>query len=200
MKLIIMCVFKRNEEGMNFNMKYIALLRGINISGKNKISMSELKLELEKNKYQNVSTYLNSGNVIFECDMSNEKIIMQDIHEIIKTKFNLEIPIYIINELKLENILNNAPKWWGTDDKEIYDNLIFIIPPAKYEEVYNAIGEPKENIEKIKEYNNSIFWSYDLKNYRKSNWWVKTASTYIKDKITIRTANTMRKILEICKG
>ena len=46
-------------------MKYIALLRGINISGKNKISMSELKLELEKNKYQNVSTYLNSGNVIF---------------------------------------------------------------------------------------------------------------------------------------
>ena len=185
---------------MNFNMKYIALLRGINISGKNKISMSELKLELEKNKYQNVSTYLNSGNVIFECDMSNEKIIMQDIHEIIKTKFNLEIPIYIINELKLENILNNAPKWWGTDDKEIYDNLIFIIPPAKYEEVYNAIGEPKENIEKIKEYNNSIFWSYDLKNYRKSNWWVKTASTYIKDKITIRTANTMRKILEICKG
>ena len=184
---------------MNLNMKYIALLRGINISGKNKISMSELKLELEKNKYQNVSTYLNSGNVIFECDTSNEKIIMQDIYEIIKTKFNLEIPVYIINGLSLENILNNAPKWWGTDDKEIYDNLIFIIPPVKYEEVYNAIGEPKENIEKIKEYNNSIFWSYDLKNYRKSNWWVKTASTYIKDKITIRTANTMRKILEICK-
>ena len=53
--------------------------------------------------------------------------------------------------------------------------------------------------EKIKEYNNSIFWSYDLKNYRKSNWWVKTASVDIKDKITIRTANTMKKILELCK-
>ena len=47
-------------------MKYSALLRGINISGKNKISMSELKTELENDKYQNVTTYLNSGNVIFE--------------------------------------------------------------------------------------------------------------------------------------
>lgn len=44
--------------------KYIVLLRGINISGKNKISMSELKIELEKLGYSNVITYLNSGNVI----------------------------------------------------------------------------------------------------------------------------------------
>lgn len=50
-------------------MKYIALLRGINISGKNKISMSELKVELENNKYQNVVTYLNSGNIIFESNI-----------------------------------------------------------------------------------------------------------------------------------
>ena len=177
-------------------MKYIALLRGINISGKNKISMSELKKELQDNKYQNVITYLNSGNVIFEC---NTEIIMKDIYKIIKNKFNLEIPIFIISELELEDILSNNPEWWGTDNKEIYDNLIFIIPPIKYEDVYNAIGNPKEDIEKIKDYNNSIFWSYDLKNYRKSNWWSKTASTNIKDKITIRTANTMKKVLEICK-
>ena len=58
-------------------MKYIALLRGINISGKNKISMSELKLELEKNNYQNVSTYLNSGNVIFESDIDNKDSIIE---------------------------------------------------------------------------------------------------------------------------
>ena len=180
-------------------MKYIALLRGINISGKNKISMSELKLELEKNKYQNVSTYLNSGNVIFESNINNKEDIMKDIYKIIKNKFNLEIPIFVMTSLELEDILNNNPKWWGTENKEIYDNLIFIIPPTKYEDVYNTIGEPKEDIEKIKEYNNYIFWSYDLKNYRKSNWWNKTASTNISDKITIRTANTMKKVLEICK-
>lgn len=180
-------------------MKYIALLRGINISGKNKISMSELKKILEENRYKNVITYLNSGNVIFESNTDNKENMMQDIYKIVKNKFNLEIPIFIISQLELEDILNNNPKWWGTENKEIYDNLIFIITPTKYEEVYNTIGNPREEIEKIKEFKNSIFWSYDLKNYRKSNWWSKTANTYIKDKITIRTANTMKKVLEICK-
>lgn len=180
-------------------MKFIVLLRGINISGKNKLPMSELKKVLEEKQYINVSTYLNSGNVILESKIKNEEAIMKDIYEIVKAKFNLEIPIFVTNESTLESILSNSPEWWGTSNKEIYDNLIFIIPPVKFEDVYNAIGEPKEGLEKIKEYNNSIFWSYDLKNYRKSNWWVKTASVDIKDKITIRTANTMKKILELCK-
>ena len=180
-------------------MKYIALLRGINISGKNKISMSELKKVLEKSDYQNVVTYLNSGNVIFENSLHNKEAIMQDIYKIIKINFNLEIPVFVISLSELEDILNNSPVWWGTSNKDIYDNLIFIIPPVRYEDVYNAIGDPKEGVEKIEDYNNSIFWSYDLKNYRKSNWWSKTASVDIKNKITIRTANTMRKILDICK-
>lgn len=179
--------------------KYIALLRGINISGKNKISMNELKEEFKHFGFKEIITYLNSGNVIFESNINNKETIMKDIYKIIKNKFNLEVPIFVMTSLELEDILNNSPKWWGTDNKEIYDNLIFIITPTKYEDVYNTIGEPKEDLEKIKEYNNSIFWSYDLKKYRKSNWWSKTASTNISDKITIRTANTMKKILEICK-
>ena len=77
-------------------MKYIALLRGINISGKNKISMSELKKELEENKYREVVTYLNSGNVIFETDIDNKKTIMEDIYGIIKRKFNFEIPVFVM--------------------------------------------------------------------------------------------------------
>ena len=180
-------------------MKYIALLRGINISGKNKISMSELKAELENNKYQNVVTYLNSGNIIFESNIDNKETIMKAIYKIIKNKFNLEIPVFIMTTSELENTLNHSPIWWGTDSKEIYDNLIFIIPPTKYNEVYNTIGEPSKDIEKIEEYNNYIFWSFDLNKYRKANWWIKTASTDIKDKITIRTANTMRKVLELSK-
>ena len=177
-------------------MKYIVLLRGINISGKNKISMAELKSELDKN-YQNVLTYLNSGNVILDSDKDKE-YVMNDIYNIIKNRFNLDIPIFVITSSELEDVLKNSPKWWGTSNKETYDNLIFLIPPTKYEEVYNTIGEPKDNIDQITEYNNTIFWTFDLKNYRKSTWWVKTASTSIKDKITIRTANTMKKILELC--
>ena len=50
------------------NMKYIVLLRGINISGKNKISMSELKVELS-NYYEDVITYINSGNIVKKYEL-----------------------------------------------------------------------------------------------------------------------------------
>lgn len=178
-------------------MKYIVLLRGVNISGKNKVSMSKLKQLLEENNYQNVSTYLNSGNIIIESNINNKELIIENISKIIEFNFNIKIPIYIMTVPELEDILNNSPSWWGTTNKEIYDNLIFIIPPTTYEEVYNTIGSPKEDIDQIEEYHNTIFWSFVLKDYHKSTWWIKTASTSITNKITIRTANTMKKLLQL---
>lgn len=178
-------------------MKYIVLLRGVNISGKNKVSMPKLKQLLEENSYQNVSTYLNSGNIIIESNINNKELIIENISKIIEFNFNIKIPIYIMTVPELEDILNNSPSWWGTANKEIYDNLIFIIPPTTYEEVYNTIDSPKENVDQIEEYHNTIFWSFVLKDYHKSTWWIKTASTSITNKITIRTANTMKKLLQL---
>lgn len=130
-------------------MKYIVLLRGANISGKNKVSMPKLKQLLEENNYQNVSTYLNSGNIIIESNINNKELIIENISKIIEFNFNIKIPTYIMTVPELEDILNNSPSWWDTTNKEIYDNLIFIIPPTTYEEVYNTIGSPKENIDQI---------------------------------------------------
>lgn len=169
-------------------MEYITLLRGINISGKNKIAMSTLKAVLEENGFGNVRTCLNSGNVVLESDIDDKAVVQNEISTIIKKSFGLDIPVFITTESELEDALKNAPNWWNTGDKNIYDNLIFIIPPTTFQEIYSTIGEPSKNIDKIQEYKNHIFWSFDLKNYRKSNWWIKTASSDIKDKITIRTA------------
>ena len=179
-------------------MKYIALLRGINISGKNKIVMSELKKEFTNLGYKEVVTYLNSGNVVFESDIKDKNVIKDNIQIMIKNIFELDIPIYVITSQELEELIKHSPAWWGKDNKEIYDNIIFIIPPTTYNEVFDTIGSPNE-YEKIQEYKNNVFWSFELKNYRKSNWWNKTASTNISNKITIRTANTMKKVLEISK-
>ena len=178
-------------------MKYIVLLRGINISGKNKIAMSELKNSLESNYYSDVITYLNSGNVILNSDNSKEYIV-NDIKTLIKKKFNLEIPVYVIEHLELKDILEHNPNWWGTNNKEIYDNIIFVMPPISSKDVFDSIGEPSIDIDKVQEYNNIIFWSFDLNNYKKSNWWKRTATESVKNQITIRTANTMKKILELC--
>lgn len=177
-------------------MKYIGLLRGINVSGKNKIPMNELKQELENLGFENVITYLNSGNIIFNSDNQEPDNL---IHEMIRTKFNLDIPVYIIEYQKLKEIVNHKPNWWDTKNKEIYDNLIFIIKPHTSKEIYEVLGQPKEELEQIEEYQNTIFWSFKLKYYQKTNWWSKTASTNIKDYITIRTANTINKLLDLGK-
>lgn len=94
-------------------MKYIALLRGVNISGKNKIVMSKLKEVLEENNYQNVITYLNSGNVIFESSVTNKENLANDLSKIIKNNFSLDIPVFVIDENKLENVLNKCTKLVG---------------------------------------------------------------------------------------
>ena len=180
--------------------QYISLLRGINVSGKNKISMLDLKLGFTELGFSNVITYLNSGNVSFVSDMDDKAEISRIVQEMVRVKFNLEIPIFIMSLEELKNILLNAPDWWGEENKEIYDNLIFIILPVTFEEVFEEIGEPNKEYEKIYNYENAIFWSFIRKDYAKTNWWTKTASSHIKDMITIRTANTMRKIEKTIKN
>ncbi|MGN0460978.1 MAG: DUF1697 domain-containing protein [Ruminococcus sp.] len=175
--------------------RYIAFLRGINISGKNKISMPELKKGFEKLGFGEVKSYLNSGNVIFSSDEDNIESLTNQIKTMIKNQFGLDIPVLLISKEALEDILCNAPDWWGNENQEIYDNLILIMPPATFADVFNEIGEPKEEFEKIMDYKEVIFWSFSRKDYQKTNWWSKTASANISNKLTIRTANTVRKIV-----
>ncbi|WP_343208023.1 DUF1697 domain-containing protein [Anaerolentibacter hominis] len=177
--------------------RYVALLRGINISGRKKITMAELKENLEDMEFENVVTYLNSGNVLFSCNVADEAEISRKIEEMIRDKFGLEIPVYVKDMEFINDILSHAPSWWGTDSKEIYDNLIFVIPPADAEMIVDKIGEPTENLEKIKIYKNIIFWSFNRKSYSKANWWKKTASAGIGEWLTIRTANTVRKLADL---
>lgn len=177
--------------------KYVALLRGINISGKNKISMLELKKVFEKLAFEEVKTYLNSGNVIFSSDEDDPKKFTSQIEKMIKKQFDLDIPVFVISKDTIVDILHNAPEWWGDDNKEIYDNLIFIMPPINFSDVYNEIGEPKKELEKIESYKEVIFWSFSRKDYQKTNWWSKTANANISNKLTIRTANNIRKIVSM---
>lgn len=177
-------------------MRYVSLLRGINISGKNKLAMKELKIEFERLGFTEVITYINSGNILFTSETDDLEFLSDKIKSMLKNSFQLDIPVYLTTKDKLSDVLIHAPKWWGLDDKEIYDNVIFIMPPTTYEDVYSEIGKAKAEYEKINNYENVVYWSFELKSYSKTNW-IKTASSSINDKVTIRTANTIRKLLEL---
>ena len=159
--------------------RHIALLRGINISGKNKVPMAELKKGFEAAGFLEVKTWLNSGNVVFSCEEADAAALADRIERMMQCEFGLDI----------------APDWWGTENQEIYDNLVFLLPPVTFQEVYHEIGAPKEGLEQIQEYRSAVFWSFSRKEYQKTNWWPKTARADIGSKLTIRTANTVRKIV-----
>lgn len=177
--------------------RYIALLRGVNISGRNKVPMAELKQRFEALNFVEIRTYLNSGNVIFSSAETDAAAMTDRIEGMLQRQFGLEIPVFVLPQENLADILTHAPNWWGTGNKAIYDNLIFILPPATFAEVYREIGAPKEGLEQILAYRASVFWSFSRTEYQKTNWWPKTASLPVGGKLTIRTANTLRKIVQM---
>ncbi len=177
--------------------KYISLLRGVNVGGKNRVPMAELKKGFEALGFGEVKTYLNSGNVVFSGSGGNTEAMANRIKAMIKEQFGLEIPVFLLAQESLVDILRHAPGWWGGENREIYDNLIFILPPVSFDEISAGIGEPKEPLERVENYREAVFWSFSRRDYQKTNWWPGTASAAVGKKLTIRTANTVRKLAEM---
>ncbi len=159
--------------------------------------MPDLKTALGEKVFADVKTYLNSGNVIFSDDETDAVKLAESIRAIIFETFHLEIPVFVISQDELKELLSKTPSWWESDNKDIYDNLIFAIAPHSIETVTEKIGEPTAELEKVQICGNAAFWSFDRKLYAKANWWKKTAAPGIGEMITIRTANTLRKIVEM---
>ena len=82
--------------------------------------MSELKSGFMELGYADVITHLNSGNVVFSIDENDVNILAGKIKEMIRERFDLEIPVFVILQEELEDVLSKAPDWWGTDDKETF--------------------------------------------------------------------------------
>ena len=174
--------------------RYLALLRGVNISGKNQIAMPELKTAAAALGFDDVRTHLNSGNLLFTAPEAAPLQRGNQMRAMIRSRFGLDIPVLVLSQDELREILANAPEWWGTADRNIYDNLIFVLPDSSPEKIAEQIGAPSEGLEQIMIFRRCIFWSFDRAKYAKANWWKKTASNGIAELLTIRTANTLRKI------
>jgi len=92
--------------------RYIAFLRGVNICGKNRIPMAELKANCEELGFIEVKTYLNSGNVAFSSNQDGNEMIAGRIEQMIKDRFSLNTPVFVISKDELKDVLHHAPNWW----------------------------------------------------------------------------------------
>lgn len=176
--------------------KYVALLRGINVGGKNKISMGELKPAFEEYGFENVRTYINSGNVIFSSDIKDKLKLIKIIEAIIVEKFGLDIPVLVVSSKELKDLSKEIPDWWGNGDKEKSHNTIFVLPPKTSEHIVLKMGQANQGFENIKIHKNMILWSVELKKYSKSKW-AQINSSVVSNDVTLRNANTTRKLISL---
>ena len=177
--------------------RYIALLRGVNVGGKNKISMPMLRAAMEKNGFSNVSTYINSGNIIFSCENGNTAELQEKCRDIILREFGLEIDSAIVSAGELAEAINHAPDWWDRDADSKH-NAIFVIAPSKTSDIIADVGEAKPEYEKVGAYGSVIFWSAPISTFSRTRW-SKIASTEAYKRITIRNSNTAKKLQELVK-
>ena len=126
--------------------KYIALLRGINVSGKKKILMKDLKQLMEKLGYKDVVTYIQSGNVVFNTSSGNTKTLENEITKGIEEEFGYEVPVVVRTRDQIITILKNNPY----RDKELLDTnkvgyvLFKQFPKRELLAIFNALSFENE--------------------------------------------------------
>jgi uncharacterized protein (DUF1697 family) len=173
-------------------MKYIALLRGINVGGKMIIKMSDLKTTIENCGFTNVNTYIQSGNIIFESNEKDPNIITTKLeNELLKSlKYHLRIVVRTYQQLKA--ILSNVPDDWKTrQDMRCY--LAFVKEPATAEDVIHELAL-KEGVDSVKDGEGVVYMSTLLSGLTKSGFTRLINKIVYKD-ITIRNYNTCQQLL-----
>jgi len=90
-------------------MKFISLLRGINVSGKKAIKMSDLKSLYQEIGFQNVVTYIQSGNVVFDTEDKNSSSVMKKIQNAIESKYQFQVPVEIRTNREISKIIEACP-------------------------------------------------------------------------------------------
>ncbi len=176
-------------------MRYVALLRGINVGGKSKVKMSELKICFENLGLEDVRTYINSGNVIFTTVKMDKQTLAKEIELVIEKKFGFHVDVVVIDEFSYKNMIENVPKGWGEKGGWKYNSL-FLIPPYDIDEIMADIGELKPEIEIVVVGDGVIYQSILFTSFGKTTSG-KLASKSSYKKMTIRNWNTSRKLLEL---
>ena len=173
-------------------MRYIALLRGINVGGKNKVVMKDLTVLFESLDCFNVSTYINSGNVIFESKDGQDTIIKK-VKAGFKQEYDFEIPFLVKTENEMKKIAGAIPKEWQNDSTHKTD-VAYLFPEIDSKEILDELPVKKEFID-VRYVPGALFWNIDRNNYNKSNL-NKIISHRVYQFMTVRNVNTARYLAE----
>ena len=172
------------------------LLRGINVGGKNKISMAELKLGLEKLGYQNVTTYIASGNVLVESLLSAEEV-QAEIETDLPKQFQLDselIKVLVLTRQQLQAVVDNKPTGFGEQPGIYHRDVVFLMGIDVAEAM--KVFAPREGVDKVWP-GEAVIYSQRLSTERAKSRLSKIIGTPAYKSMTIRTWGTVTKLLDL---
>ncbi len=101
------------------NSAYVLLLRGINVGGRNRLPMNDLKELLREQGFERVNHYIQSGNLVFTTDESSTEKMEQEIESAITERFGLSVPAMVMSSAKFEDAVSGFPFLPEEEEKSV---------------------------------------------------------------------------------
>ena len=175
-------------------MVYVALLRGINVGGKNKVDMKQLKAVFEDAGMTSVRTYINSGNVIFTSRIRSRARLTEVLEEAIARKFGFTIGVLVRDRESMRAVVKALPQTWVNDATMRCDVMFLWDDVARASVVKELPIKPE--IEELKYVAGALIWRVDRENVTRSGL-VKLVRSPLYKRMTIRNCTTARKLVEL---
>lgn len=173
--------------------QYLALLRGINVGGKNIIKMADLKSAFEAMGLLNVITYIQSGNVLFQSDEKDKNKLTDKIEKGLSKTFKYESKLVIISHKELKEIINEAPRGFGKEPDTFRYDVIFLKEPLTSKEAMQSVSV-KEGVDSAHAGKRALYFSR-LTAKAASSHLTKIVGLPVYQNMTIRNWNTTTKLL-----
>ena len=175
---------------------YLVLLRGINVGGKNKVPMADLRTILENAGFENVSTYIASGNVFLDSDLTAAKVAAT-IEATLPKSFKLDaelIRVAVLSEKDLEGVVAKRPKGFGDQPSKFHSDAIFLMG-IDAAEAMRAFS-PKDGVDTVWP-GKGVIYSQRLSAKRTQSRLNRVMASPAYNSMTIRNWNTTTKLLEL---
>ena len=178
--------------------RYALLVRGINVGGKNKVVMAQLRQELTELGLENVETYINSGNIFFTSTAPKAQLV-----EKLEAFFAVHYPFIqsfsLLSQEDYEEELKNLPDWWTKDLAR--KDVLFYTEGLDVAQVIETVESLELEDEVVHFGRLGIFWGkFSEESYSKTAYHKYLLKMTFYRQITIRNAKTFDKIGQMLKN
>ena len=125
--------------------QYLALLRGINVGGKNLVRMADLRAAFETMGFADVATYIASGNVLFRAPRQGREALAERIESDLTRRFGTELKVVLLTEANLKAVVDGAPEGFG-GDSHLCD-VVFVRKPLTVKKAFGLL-ELREGVDR----------------------------------------------------